>query len=91
MDQTGRHGQPAQLEEFLAAPVIKRSVSIAGHMTSVSLEQPFWDQLHAFAAADQVSLSALIVLIDEKRQTNLSSALRLFVLHRLQLLAQNSL
>ena len=92
MDQAGRHGQPSQLEDFLAAAVIKRSVSIAGHMTSVSLEQPFWSQLHSIAAAEGMSLAALIALVDEKRQTNLSSALRLFVLYRLQLLtAQNSL
>lgn len=56
-------------------------------MTSVSLEGPFWDHLQRFAAEDELPLSRLILSIDEKRQTNLSSALRLYVLYRLQLLA----
>lgn len=73
-----------ELDNFLSAQVIKRSVSISGHMTSVSLEQPFWDYLNKFAEVDKVSLSSMIVSIDEKRQTNLSSALRLYVLYRLK-------
>lgn len=83
MDQTGRHGKSSQLEDFLSAKVIKRSVSLAGHMTSVSLEEPFWDHLNRIAAEEKLPLSKLILQIDEKRQTNLSSALRLFVLHSL--------
>ena len=83
MDQTRRHGKSSQLEDFLSAKVIKRSVSLAGHMTSVSLEEPFWDHLNRIASEQKLPLSKLILQIDEKRQTNLSSDLRLFVLHSL--------
>jgi predicted DNA-binding ribbon-helix-helix protein len=62
----------------------KRSVVIAGHATSVSLEEEFWQALKAIAEGDQVTLSHLIETLDSERQTNLSSALRLFVLRRLQ-------
>lgn len=68
----------------LAAPVKKRSVTIAGHATSVSLEQPFWDKLQEFADLEKKPLSALIAEIDAQRGAgNLSSALRLYVLYRL--------
>lgn len=68
----------------LSAPVVKRTVNIAGHSTSVSLEQPFWDELVKIAAANNQSLAALIEDIDTARQTNLSSALRLYVLYSLK-------
>jgi len=58
----------------------KRSVSIAGHATSISLEDAFWRRLGAIAKARGQSLSALIRDIDEARTGNLSSALRVFVL-----------
>lgn len=58
----------------------KRSVDIAGHRTSVSLEAPFWDVLAEIAARDQTSISQLIVAIDSARDGNLSSAIRIFVL-----------
>ena len=67
----------------LSAPVIKRSVNIAGHATSVSLEQPFWDELIRLAAREEKTLTQLIEDIDTARQTNLSSALRLYVLYSL--------
>jgi predicted DNA-binding ribbon-helix-helix protein len=62
--------------------VRKRSVSIRGHRTSYSLEQPFFDELLAIAAGRQIPLAALIAEIDASRprEANLSSALRLFVL-----------
>jgi predicted DNA-binding ribbon-helix-helix protein len=62
--------------------VRKRSVSIRGHRTSYSLEQPFFDELVAIAAGRQIALAALIAEIDASRprEANLSSALRLFVL-----------
>jgi predicted DNA-binding ribbon-helix-helix protein len=60
--------------------VRKRSVVVAGHKTSVSLEQPFWDELAQLARARGVSLNALIGTIDQGRDGNLSSALRVFVL-----------
>ena len=61
--------------------IVKRSVSIAGHSTSISLEAPFWDELKRLAAKRGLSLAALIGEVDAHReQTNLSSALRLHVL-----------
>ncbi|BCM20429.1 ribbon-helix-helix domain-containing protein [Mesorhizobium sp. J8] len=64
------------------AAVEKRSVTIRGHRTSFSLEQPFYDDLIAIAAQRSLSLAALVAEIDETRtrDANLSSALRLYVL-----------
>ncbi len=62
----------------------KRSVTIAGHRTSVSLEAPFWDALKEVAAARGVSLNDLIAAVDRTRAGNLSSALRVFVLAALR-------
>lgn len=62
--------------------VRKRSVNIAGHRTSFSIEEVFWRRLKAFAAADGVSLNTLIEQIDKGRQGNLSSAVRVYVLKR---------
>jgi len=64
--------------------VRKRSVIVAGHKTSVSLEAPFWDEITAIAASREMSVSALISDIDGRRNGNLSSALRLFVLEDLR-------
>jgi predicted DNA-binding ribbon-helix-helix protein len=64
-----------------AVRIVKRSVAIAGHRTSVSLEQPFWDELQAIAKERGVSAQALIAGIDAGRAgQNLSSAIRVFVL-----------
>lgn len=60
--------------------VRKRSVMIAGHPTSVTLEAPFWDALKELAAAEGISVNALIERIDATRTGNLSSALRVHVL-----------
>ena len=63
------------------SPILKRSVIINGHKTSVSLELPFWLELKSIAAERKVPLGHLIAIIDANRQRgNLSSALRLFVL-----------
>ncbi len=65
----------------------KRSVTIDGHQTSVSLEDAFWAELSALSQARGLSLNALVAEIDRDRrqdQTNLSSALRLHVLHELK-------
>lgn len=59
----------------------KRSVSIAGHQTSVSLEEPFWDALRDLATARGLSAAALIAEIDATRDGNLSSAIRVYVLN----------
>lgn len=59
----------------------KRSVAIAGHRTSVSLEEEFWDALRDIAAGRSVPLSVLIREIDLRRGSrNLSSAIRIYVL-----------
>ena len=58
----------------------KRSVVIAGHKTSVSLEEPFWDGLRNIAAERGVSLNRLVAEIDRGRAGNLSSAIRVYVL-----------
>jgi predicted DNA-binding ribbon-helix-helix protein len=65
------------------SPIIKRSVILNGHKTSVSLETPFWTELRSIAAEQKIGLGKLIARIDaEKKRGNLSSALRLFVLAR---------
>jgi predicted DNA-binding ribbon-helix-helix protein len=61
----------------------KRSITIHGHRTSVSLEEPFWTVLHAIAAQRGLSLASLVQMIDKERDGGLSSALRLFVLAEL--------
>lgn len=61
--------------------VIKRSLSIAGHRTSVSLEEIFWNELRAIAGKRAQSVAGLVAEIDAQRgEANLSSALRVFVL-----------
>jgi len=67
----------------LTAPV-KRSVVVAGHQTSISLEAPFWDALVTLAKSREISLNSLVTQIDRDRQGNLSSALRVYVLNSLQ-------
>jgi predicted DNA-binding ribbon-helix-helix protein len=60
--------------------IVKRSVRIAGHPTSISLEAAFWRGLHDIAASRHVSVNVLVAAIDATRSGNLSSAIRLFVL-----------
>ena len=65
----------------MKSPVVKRSVILAGHKTSVSLEDAFWNALKEIARKRLTTLSELIGTIDlQRQQGNLSSALRLFVL-----------
>jgi predicted DNA-binding ribbon-helix-helix protein len=65
----------------MKSPVIKRSIVIAGHKTSVSLEDAFWRGLKEIAVGRDLTLSDLVATIDSERQHgNLSSAIRLFVL-----------
>jgi predicted DNA-binding ribbon-helix-helix protein len=62
---------------------LKRSLTIAGHRTSLSLEPEFWAALNAAAAAEHKSLSTLVGEIDAARGSrNLSSAIRVWLLHR---------
>ncbi len=58
----------------------KHSVVIAGHRTSVSLEEAFWSGLREIAEKRKVSVNRLVESIDTERSTNLSSAVRVFVL-----------
>ena len=65
----------------MKSPVVKRSIVLAGHKTSVSLEGAFWEGLKEIAKTQRKTLSELVGSIDTQReQGNLSSALRLFVL-----------
>ena len=69
----------------MKSPVVKRSIVIAGHKTSVSLEDAFWRGLKEIARAQQATLSNVVAEIDKTRQHgNLSSAVRLFVLDRVR-------
>jgi predicted DNA-binding ribbon-helix-helix protein len=69
--------------------VLKRSVVINHHKTSVSLEDAFWKAIKGIAAARNLTLSELVAEVDsERRQGNLSSALRLYVLEHYRSRAQ---
>lgn len=63
-----------------AAEIKKRSVVIAGHRTSISLENAFWEALRDLASARNLSVNQLVTEIDRNRQGNLSSAIRTHVL-----------
>jgi predicted DNA-binding ribbon-helix-helix protein len=61
--------------------IVKRSLKIAGHATSISLEEPFWRLLRHVAAEQGLGLAALVEAIDRERQgANLSSAVRVHLL-----------
>ena len=65
----------------MKSPVVKRSIVIAGHKTSVSLEDAFWRGLKEIASGRDMTLSELVAAIDAERQHgNLSSAIRFYVL-----------
>ena len=69
----------------MKSPVVKRSIVIAGHKTSVSLEDAFWRGLKEIAVDRRTTLSDLVASIDSGRpHGNLSSAIRLFVLSHYQ-------
>lgn len=73
---------------FDPGPPKKRSITIAGHKTSVSLELAFWSALRRLAAEDDLSLAALVAKVDAGRgDANLSSALRVYALERAALRA----
>ena len=68
-------------EKLLKSPVSKRSIVIAGHKTSVAIEDEFWNSLKEIASGRGMTPAELVVTIDGNRQhANLSSAIRLFVL-----------
>jgi predicted DNA-binding ribbon-helix-helix protein len=66
----------------MKSSIVKRSIIVAGHKTSVSLEDAFWSALKEIAAHRHMTLSALVASINTDRQyANLSSAIRVFVLN----------
>ena len=72
-------------ERAVKSPIVKRSVVLAGHKTSVSLEDAFWRGLKDIAWSRRTTLANLINNIDlDRERGNLSSALRLFVLNHYQ-------
>lgn len=60
----------------------KRSVTIAGHATSISMEDAFWRRLSHFATERDQSVNSLVAEIDRDRTTNLSSAVRVWILEQ---------
>lgn len=76
----------ASLNEGRAVSLVKRSMSLSGHRTSIALEQPFWDEIDRIASARKLSRAALVAEVDDARDagTNLASALRLLVIATLQ-------
>lgn len=77
-----------ELKKLLSSPVIKRSVMIAGHASSVTIEEPFWNAFKELAKRQGKSINALVTKLDDARPqdgsgANLSSAIRLYVLFNL--------
>ena len=81
MGEDGGHDRPYPVK---ANPIKKRSIDIARHRTSVSVEEPFWDTLKALARKRGISVSDIIAGIDSKRNGSLSGAVRLYVLKELR-------
>jgi predicted DNA-binding ribbon-helix-helix protein len=76
----------------MASTIVKRSVLVQGHKTSISLEEPFWNGLKDIAASRRQPLTAVLQQVDLDRQdsSNLSSAVRLFVLEHYRNQAQSA-
>jgi predicted DNA-binding ribbon-helix-helix protein len=69
----------------MKSQVIKRSVAVNGHKTSISLEDAFWSTLKEIAQAQGATVSQTVTEIDKSRRGgSLSSAIRLFVLDRVR-------
>jgi predicted DNA-binding ribbon-helix-helix protein len=81
MTNSGIHRQVGR-STIMKSTIQKRSITIGGHKTSVSLEQPFWSSLKMIADERPATLSELVDEIDQGRgeHANLSSSIRLFVL-----------
>jgi predicted DNA-binding ribbon-helix-helix protein len=76
-----RELQARSKEDAMKSRIIKRSVIVSGHKTSISLEEDFWSGLKEIAQANGASVAQTVTEIDTTRQHgNLSSAIRLFVL-----------
>ena len=69
----------------MKSAIVKRSIVLGGHKTSVSLENEFWDGLHYIAEMEKTKLAALLQKIDaDRHNANLSSAIRIYVLNYYQ-------
>ena len=68
---------------LVSSIVRKRSVKISGHATSVSIETEFWEVFKNIASKKKLSVNDLLSEIDKKRTSNLSSAIRIFILSEL--------
>jgi predicted DNA-binding ribbon-helix-helix protein len=83
-------GLGGHTEGPMKSPVVKRSINIGVHRTSVSLEDAFWSELKEIAHNQGVAVSKLVAQIEDTRQqgnlssSNLSSALRLYVLEHIR-------
>ena len=68
-----------------AGDIVKKSIKIGDHSTSVTLEQAFWETLAKIAKTENTSVRALVMQIDEDNAgiCNLSSAIRVFILKSL--------
>jgi predicted DNA-binding ribbon-helix-helix protein len=70
----------------MKSPIIKRSVAVNGHKTSISLEEPFWNEIKTIASQRHTTIAELITDVDRGKQAeaNLSSSLRVFILRHYQ-------
>ena len=76
----------------MKSQIVKRSIVIAGHKTSVSLEDAFWISLKEIAKGRKMTLSDLVASIDiDRRHGNLSSTIRLLVLDHYRSMANQNL
>ena len=68
-----------------SSPIVKRSIVVGGHKTSISLEEAFWTELKKIALTEKMTTAESVTRIDGTReQGNLSSAIRLFVLRHVR-------
>jgi predicted DNA-binding ribbon-helix-helix protein len=78
-------GETVREPRMMKSPIVKRTVRIHGHKTTVSVEDPFWSDLKKIAHTQHATISKVIADIDNARQHgNLSSAIRLFVLDQVR-------
>ncbi|GIL40303.1 ribbon-helix-helix domain-containing protein [Roseiterribacter gracilis] len=85
MGEAREHDRAQQVSSGSGALTLKkRSLTIAGHQTSISLEPVFWDELKRAATDDGRSIAQLVADIDAQRTGNLSSAIRVWVVDRLK-------
>jgi predicted DNA-binding ribbon-helix-helix protein len=88
----GGEGQAMIRQPELWSLILKRTVAVSRHNTSISLEAGFWDGIKEIAAHEKISIAALITRIDNDREyANLSSAVRLYVLDHYRRLAEQAL